>query len=387
MPKEQRSYWLDLFTWATWQEFLAAGGTTAGFRESRWKTVEQIRPGDYLLCYLTGISRWIGILEVTGAPFQSSEPIWKDAVFPARLPVRVVAQLEPATAVPVFSMKDRLSAFHDLKSPHAWTVRFRQSPAKWPAADGEAVVAAVMEAVRNPTPHPFDPAKLNKVPPVLTMASGETVTVPEDEPETGGAAAPAAAGAQTVVATLGLAAKAEESAHTEIQWLLAKLASDLGLDVWVAKNDQGKSYKGQPLKGLPGLKDKLPLSFDPATIKTIELIDVIWLKGNAILGAFEIESTTQVYSGLLRMADLIAMQPNLNIPLYIVAPKERRQKVLAEVNRPVFAKLKPPMSEMCSFLSFEALRERLAQVGSFVRHMRPEFLEDLAEPCVINEEV
>ncbi|WP_220118908.1 EVE domain-containing protein [Caldovatus aquaticus] len=239
MPKEQRSYWLVLFSWTTWQEFLAAGGTTAGFRESRWKTVEQIRPGDYLLCYLTGVSRWIGILEVTGAPFQSSEPIWKDAVFPARLPVRVVAKLEPATAVPVLAMKDRLSAFHDLKSPHAWTVRFRQSPAKWPAADGEAVVAAVMEAVRNPTPRPFDSAKLNKTPSVLKMASGETVTVPEDEPETAGAAAPAATGAQDAVSVSSPAGAPDESAHTEIQWLLAKLACDLGLEVWVAKNDLG----------------------------------------------------------------------------------------------------------------------------------------------------
>jgi hypothetical protein len=36
------------------------------------------------------------------------------------------------------------------------------------------------------------------------------------------------------------------------------------------------------------------------------------------------------------MSDLIAMQPDLNIPLYIVAPDERREKVLAEVNRPTF---------------------------------------------------
>ena len=41
-----------------------------------------------------------------------------------------------------------------------------------------------------------------------------------------------------------------------------------------------------------------------------------WLKGNAVVAAFEIESTTSIYSGLLRMSDLIAMQPNLNIPLY-----------------------------------------------------------------------
>ena len=36
-----RSYWLDLFTGATWQEFLAAGGDVSGFRESRWKTRRQ----------------------------------------------------------------------------------------------------------------------------------------------------------------------------------------------------------------------------------------------------------------------------------------------------------------------------------------------------------
>jgi hypothetical protein len=53
---------------------------------------------------------------------------------------------------------------------------------------------------------------------------------------------------------------------------------------------------------------------------------VLWLQGNAIQAAFEIESTTSIFSGLLRMADLIAMHPNLKIPLYIVAPAERRSK-------------------------------------------------------------
>jgi len=57
---------------------------------------------------------------------------------------------------------------------------------------------------------------------------------------------------------------------------------------------------------------------------------VLWLDGDAIVAAFEIESTTSIYSGLLRMADLLSMQPNLNIPLYLVAPDERRQKVFTE---------------------------------------------------------
>jgi hypothetical protein len=45
-----RNYWLDLFTGKTWDEFLAAGGEVSGFRERRWRTVQQIRSGDYLLC-------------------------------------------------------------------------------------------------------------------------------------------------------------------------------------------------------------------------------------------------------------------------------------------------------------------------------------------------
>lgn len=115
----------------------------------------------------------------------------------------------------------------------------------------------------------------------------------------------------------------------------------MGLDVWVARNDRSKSFNGQSFGSIKGIKQKLPMQFDEATTRTIELIDVLWLKGNAIQAAFEIESTTSIFSGLLRMSDLITMQPNLNIPLYIVAPNERRSKVLIEVNRPTFASLTP----------------------------------------------
>src|SRR3954469_11531109 len=59
------TYWLDLFTYRTWGEFLAAGANVSGFRENRWKAVQSMKPGDVLLCYLTGVSRWIGLLEIT----------------------------------------------------------------------------------------------------------------------------------------------------------------------------------------------------------------------------------------------------------------------------------------------------------------------------------
>ena len=87
------TYWLDLFTGKTWKEFLNAGATVSGFRESRWATEKKKKSGDYLLCYLTGVSRFIGVLEVTSEPYQDRAPIWQDDVFPCRLQTNPTATL------------------------------------------------------------------------------------------------------------------------------------------------------------------------------------------------------------------------------------------------------------------------------------------------------
>ena len=372
------TYWLDLYSYDTWKEFLKAGASVTGFREKRWKTVQRMKQGDILLCYLTGVGRWIGLLEVTGLPFKDKKEIWSQNVFPSRVPVKLLTKLEPLTAVPVMEMRQQLSVFKNLKSPHAWTGRFRGSPSKWKAEDGKAVVEAIKSAVLSPVERPFDPAKLAKTPPILKTSSGTSVVIPEtEEPvenkEIGALAAPASS---TVEPT-------ETSAHVEIQWLLLKLGSDMGLDVWVAKNDRNKTYKGQAFGSISRLKEKLPVKFDEPTTRTIELIDVLWLKGNSIQAAFEVESTTSIFSGLLRMSDLISMQPNIDIDLYIVAPTERREKVRAEVNRPTFASLKRPMSKICSFISFEELRNQMELNKKVLKFLNTEFVKSFAESCEI----
>lgn len=112
----EKSYWLDLFTGTSWQEFLTAGGNVSGFSENRWSTLQKINPGDYLLCYLTGLMRFIGVLEVMSKPYKDETPIWSFAVFPCRIDVRVVVKLTPETAVPILDLRDELSIFRNLKS-------------------------------------------------------------------------------------------------------------------------------------------------------------------------------------------------------------------------------------------------------------------------------
>jgi predicted RNA-binding protein len=364
-----RTYWLDLFTGVTWKEFVDAGASVTGFRESRWKTLQKTAIGDYFLCYVTGISRFIGILEITSEPFfDRDNSIWKDEEFPCRVNVRPIVTLTPETAVPVFELRDSLSVFQNLKNPNAWTGHFRSSPSKWKSSDGEAVVQAVHDAHENPVARPVDERKLNYRPKAIRSKSG-TVTIPDSE--------------QT--AERPTSGVSETATHTEIQWRLLKLGSDMGFDVWVARNDKSRDFDGHKLSSVPRLKSELPTQFDETTNRTIELIDVLWLRGNGIAAAFEIESTTSIYSGLLRMSDLIAMQPNLNIPLYLVAPDDRQDKVVNEINRPTFSRLNPPLSEVCRYISFSALQRKLDEVGSYIKYLRPEFLDELSESCVLND--
>ena len=354
--------WLHLFTWNTWQEFLDTGGTITGFRASRWKTAQKIQRGDRFICYMIGISRFFAILEVTGEAYQDDTPIWSEVLLPSRVPVKIIMDLPPEFAVPVRSLSQNLSYFQNLAHPQAWSGHFRTSPLPVNATDADIVIEALTEALDNPVFLEYDRRQLerSRIPVYETKAGG--VTVPESMP-------------------LEPVPPPEKPplTHEEIQWRLLDLGGKMGLDVWVAKNDWGRRYNGQVFKEMPRVRRELPVQFDEATNRTIEVIDVLWLKENAIVAAFEVEHTSAVYSGLLRMADLISMQPNINIDLYIVAPDERREKVRTEINRPTFSRLKPPLQQICRFIPYSSLVARLEQLGDMLPYIRPEFLDDFAE--------
>lgn len=357
-----RSYWLDLFTGTTWEEFLAAGGTVSGYRETRWPVVQKIAVGDWLLCYVVGVSRWIGILEVTGGPFMDDEPIWKADLFPARLPVKVVTALSPEHAIPVHLLRDKLTYFQT-ESPYAWTQHFRGSPSREKPENAEAVVAAIQAAVADPIARPYPSAKWKRQ--VKVVHSPDEELVPPDEPPAGDKV--------EVEVTVS---------HEEIEWLLLKLGSEMDFDVWLATNDRSKTFKDQVLGKMPRVIDKLPAHFDSASNKTIERIDVLWLDHNAFVAAFEVEHTTAIYSGLLRMADLVCLQPGINIRLNIVAPDERRDKVLEEINRPVFSRMKPPLRERCQFIPYSELKAIHDKFQGMTQYLKPEILDEIAEPAV-----
>ena len=78
------------------------------------------------------------------------------------------------------------------------------------------------------------------------------------------------------------------------------------------------------------------------------------------------------------MADLLALQPNMNIKLHIVAPIIKREKVFSEIRRPVFSLLeKGPLADSCTYISYDSLRELAAQ--KHLSHLSDTVLDEYAE--------
>lgn len=149
----------------------------------------------------------------------------------------------------------------------------------------------------------------------------------------------------------------EESEHTQIQYLLIKIGRALNYDVFVARNDRHRSCEGQAfsLLTIPELPKGNWLTEVSEDVKgTVSLIDVIWLKRESgeIVSAFEVEKSTSIYSGILRLEDLARSLP-CACHLYLVAPNKREKEVMAQLARPSF---RNDLSDLSiSFIPFSEL--------------------------------
>lgn len=145
----------------------------------------------------------------------------------------------------------------------------------------------------------------------------------------------------------------ETNTHTEMQYHLAKLGKSLGYKVWIARNDHKREWKEYKLSeySIPKLIiDDIPLSVK----ETIALIDVLWLNNeNEIISAFEVEKSTSIYSGILRLQDLSFSLKDQNCNFYLVAPNKREKEIKAQLLRPSFQH-----NQMCtiSYILFSELR-------------------------------
>ena len=359
------SYYLDLFSPRTFATFtnvgMESGGYITGFRKSQENAAGRIIAGNKPLCYLTGLHRWCGILEVTEPYFIDHKPLFTSADDPFvvrfKTTPHVWLPMEHAVPIQEDDLWPNLSFTRDYsKGSSTWTGRLRNSLNLISEEDGVLIEEVLTNQAKAGRIYPIDDDHQRYVSEVRRNDKVVTVTVPEERREK----------------------PARES--YQIQSLLAGIGEQMGFAIWIPRQDrQAVLREWEPKPGV--LLGSLPLNYDDATIRTIEQIDVLWVRNRTIVRAIEVEHATPVYSGILRLADLMALQPNLDLQVHIVAPLRRREKVFQQITRPVFSLIeKGPLSHLCTFLSYDAVRALSKE--KHLSHLKETVLDELAEAGV-----
>ncbi len=347
------NYYVNLFSPETAEIFSRSGKNISGFRLTKKTYVEnrKIGPGDRFICYVTRIQRFIGVLEVVSDPFVDSSPIFdkENDPFVLRFKVKPMVWLPLEKALPIHdkAIWNNLSFTKGLgDDSNNWTYMVFSSPNHWPTGDCVFLEKKLLGQAEDQVDFPFSEDDQKKLKPQKIKLPGKkavAVTIPEDEevPDTAEQTTP----------------KDSERESLIVQSKLAEVGEKLGFKIWLPRNDRAAiigMWKPRP----DSLLEELPFSFDDATTRTIKNIDVLWVKGRTIARAFEVEGTTSIYSGILRMADLLSLVPNIEIKIHIVAPDGRREEVFKQISRPVFAIMeKAPLAELCTFISYSSVYE------------------------------
>jgi hypothetical protein len=356
--------WSNVYTIDTWAQSAAAGHSVSGHPAARMGrggyhvgTFAAVKVGDRLACYVKApAQRWVGILEVTSPIFTDTETaVWGAAEdgtahYPSRFATKPILVVDVEHGVPLAETIEVLAAL--VKHP---TVVFRRSLTRMGSGDGDQLLELLSQA-REPAPV----ALPKKRKPTLVKSAAAVTRAPEhaDEPD--------------------LTETPTGTPHLGLVWRLVTLGRALGCEVWVAADEHGRTYDGQALAEIT-LGKFPPIGLDHDSTTVIRSIDVLWLKGKTVAAAFEVEATTSVYSGILRMSDLISLAPNTNIDLYIVAPDERREKVRREILRPTFEAFDPPLRERCRYLSASKLDELIQTSPQIMKHLSAQVVRDYAE--------
>lgn len=167
-------------------------------------------------------------------------------------------------------------------------------------------------------------------------------------------------------------AEQEDRSHTQVQGWLRDLGKALGFEVWIAANDRNRPHEGGRLGD--GCIDSLPAALEASPgIEAVRLIDVLWLERSASTGdsagrvaaAFEVEHTTSIYSGIVRMLDLALGAPgHAATGLFLVAPDNREGDVRQQLARPAFRRVADLRVRFLPYGELEKNRDAMARFGT-----------------------
>lgn len=161
-------------------------------------------------------------------------------------------------------------------------------------------------------------------------------------------------------------ARDSDRTHTEVQGWLRDLGLALDFDVWIAANDRTRTLGTGRLGD--GCLESLPTALaECAGADAIRLIDVLWLErgSSRVAAGFEVEHTTSIYSGIVRLLDLaLGSSGDAARGLFLVAPDDREKDVRAQLRRPAFRQVAALHVRYLPYGELAKHREAMARFGA-----------------------
>lgn len=152
----------------------------------------------------------------------------------------------------------------------------------------------------------------------------------------------------------------EMSEHDLMIFRLLELGEYKGFGCHVGLKEQGLMLEFK--KRSEPMLSHTQYRMDKYGFDIIREIDMLWLKGDQIVAAFEVEKSTTIDSGINRFRNLFAVQANSKIDTYIVVPNKRETEAIKKLNSP--ANRKDRLNEKIKVVKFSDLniKKPLAEV-------------------------
>lgn len=141
--------------------------------------------------------------------------------------------------------------------------------------------------------------------------------------------------------------------HSEVEGLLLELGKLYGHETFTP--DRSSRFRNDKLGGFASLNELPKFTYDNI-LKDVKQIDVLWFLGDTNnlfpTHAFEVEHTTKISRGLLRLYQLYQTRRS-DTNLYIVAPEIELSKFDTEINKYPYK----PIKDAFIFKTYKSLLE------------------------------
>jgi hypothetical protein len=145
-------YWVIVSSVANWEKTSSLGFTIQGIKSRHRKKAGQMRPGDKIVYYCTGVKAFAGISTITSTCFESDELIWASSnpkrsgeEYPFRVRIEGDLALDTDDFVPAEPLARQMEYAKKWPAEH-WTLAFQGNVHQIPESDYRLIRSAI-EAV------------------------------------------------------------------------------------------------------------------------------------------------------------------------------------------------------------------------------------------------